>query len=801
MPHDSRLYRLGPRVPVFNVGAPVGGYLGNEAEDLLDAPTAMEMPSNRVIGARAPSTTKPENSATCTAGSADLCEKPASSATMTLPIVLGVAIPVIGALVLLVYLHRRNVRRQRQEDASDPHKSLDFGMGEGGNKKRKSGFLLGVKNEKDAKHRAQLSMDMNMSSPYLLPPGLQSSRDSLHSLARSLKKDEDPYGPINEYAQSDVASLRSQRPGPQRKNTDGMSIYTTGSSGRDSSKTGRFVPPPRQNSLPQSVNSVPSSPLANNPYTQSNPFDSHNALPETNVPMPVVPTPALQAHQSLRAELDTVDPQIQTAAYLEETAGGHSGSVPNAAPIQEPPAVATKSSQQPFPRSPSRADRVEDELHMSMTSNPDTSHYIEDDDPSYLASIVQAKEPAPQRQSPQGLGLLDPPVNNGTGSEVSQSPGFNFQDDFDMGNPYSEEELPARGRQPHRNSNLMGENGGLGVPQRETKRLSVGYRPLPPTDVMETEDPERRADRIRSFYKEYFDDSKRESVVPPLPTKAPGRAQQQHKSQQAEYYEDYDGDYLGETAFFDPDSNAFVMPYAQPVTRRAMTPPPRGRVPGGPGHGPRPHGGSMGGIRGPGMRGPPGARPRAGSAMSNRIRGPPSIPGSVPGSRAGSRPGSRARKPMPPPSTLNTLPNPSKLKDDSFALLGSIEFAPPDTFADRAAGRSQSPAGERKPYQLKVPVVSPLVSTYDEMAALPSPHLLRKSGTFTALDFAPPKRFKDSETMSDAGSIRSNRSGLSAMHTAALRSGAGRVSRLPGDTVFSQAEMTDQLKPQWGMRP
>lgn len=55
--------------------------------------------------------------------------------------------------------------------------------------------------------------------------------------------------------------------------------------------------------------------------------------------------------------------------------------------------------------------------------------------------------------------------------------------------------------------------------------------------------------------------------------------------------------------------------------------------------------------------------------------------------------------------------------------------------------------------------------------------------------------------MSDAGSIRSNRSGISAVQQAALRSGAGRVSRLPGDTVFTPTALDDQLKPQWGMRP
>lgn len=79
--------------------------------------------------------------------------------------------------------------------------------------------------------------------------------------------------------------------------------------------------------------------------------------------------------------------------------------------------------------------------------------------------------------------------------------------------------------------------------------------------------------------------------------------------------------------------------------------------------------------------------------------------------------------------------------------------------------------------------------------------MLRKSNTFTGLDFAPPKKFKDGDNnASDAGSIRSNRSGISPKHLGAIRAGAGRVSRLPGDTVFTAVSMGDQLKPQWGMR-
>uniref|UniRef100_A0A8H7NDS5 Uncharacterized protein n=1 Tax=Bionectria ochroleuca TaxID=29856 RepID=A0A8H7NDS5_BIOOC len=77
----------------------------------------------------------------------------------------------------------------------------------------------------------------------------------------------------------------------------------------------------------------------------------------------------------------------------------------------------------------------------------------------------------------------------------------------------------------------------------------------------------------------------------------------------------------------------------------------------------------------------------------------------------GPRPGSSASRQgrnLPPPAALKTLPTPSKLTDDSFALMNATDFAPPDAFSERARGRSQSPLGERRPYQPKVPAVSPL---------------------------------------------------------------------------------------------
>ena len=85
-----------------------------------------------------------------------------------------------------------------------------------------------------------------------------------------------------------------------------------------------------------------------------------------------------------------------------------------------------------------------------------------------------------------------------------------------------------------------------------------------------------------------------------------------------------------------------------------------------------------------------------------------------------------------------------------------------------------------------------------------SSHLLRKSGTFTALDFAPPPRFKNSDSGSDAGSIRSGRSNGSAMSAAQIqniRAGAYRVSRIPKEVVGTRNEFADTLKPTWNLRP
>lgn len=288
------------------------------------------------------------------------------------------------------------------------------------------------------------------------------------------------------------------------------------------------------------------------------------------------------------------------------------------------------------------------------------------------------------------------------------------------------------------------QNAGLDIPQ-DSRRVSVaGMRPLPPDDP--TDNPEQRANRIRSFYKEYFDDSK------PNPSG--------HYPQYDPYSDEYYGDVLDEGAIYDPETGAFVTnarPHTGPMTRGAMTPPTRGPA-------------KFAGAH----------RSVASTQSAGRPAAPP--------------------KRIIPPKALQSLPTPHMLKNDTLTY-SPIDFAPPTTFRDRQYGRApDSPTGTSRPYSPAFRAHTPLVASFDDLAVMPSPHSLRKSGTYNALDFAPPGRFKFGDTGSDSGSIRSNRSGISAVQNQAIRTGAYRVSRLPKDMVGTSADFESTLKPTWDMR-
>jgi hypothetical protein len=160
---------------------------------------------------------------------------------------------------------------------------------------------------------------------------------------------------------------------------------------------------------------------------------------------------------------------------------------------------------------------------------------------------------------------------------------------------------------------------------------------------------------------------------------------------------------------------------------------------------------------------------------------------------------SNPRRPLPPPQALTSLPTPHLLKDDAM-VFNAMDFAPPASFRDRQQGRRpDSPMGTPRPYSPSVRAHVPLESAFSELPPVPSPHMLRKSGTFTALDFAPPGRFKGMDTGSDAASIRSYGSGMSHAQLHSLRAGAYRVSRIPKEVVGTRDDIIPALKPKWDM--
>ncbi|KAF2002719.1 hypothetical protein P154DRAFT_430377 [Amniculicola lignicola CBS 123094] len=661
-------------------------------------------PSVTLLEGRSPVRLVPR--ASCTNDSDPGCTKPTT--TPTLAIALAVAVPVVIAAAVLFYLHRRHVRKLKQEDKDDKYKSLDFGMDGAGprNKKGKPEMIL-TDAEKSIRGHRGASLDMNtIASPYIMPAGLHGSRESFHSMSRSAHDPHDPYGPVAFL--KDTESIRSGRTGAFRN--DNASVYTgsSGGSGRNRMGDGLLKNAQRM--------------------SQSFPPRGESRSPQDLGKEIQIPQPAALPNSNLGRPIDGPLPPPPPPPVPIQPDSGYAPFKPMSPPSPPTPlqpslpAVQVLKSTTPPPRIQSQE---------AFVGNQNTQSFMSD---SSYGEGLKVTPPSPPRQQNRARSESGPV-------------------------PFAPE--PVRPQQ----------GLGLGVEDfnQNTNRLSMSIRPLPSQGDDPNEDPEQRANRIRSFYKEYFDDSKPEPVGQPT---------------YDAYYEDYGSEYL-DGAVFDPQTGNFVVarptaPYAEPVTRRAMTPPPRAP--------PRFRSGT---LTGPGPRGPMSGRS---SASSSRFMPPPrgmsSMSGRIPA----------PRKAMPPPSVLNSLPTPAMLKEDSM-MINPIDFAPPVSYRERQNGiRPDSPLGAPRPYSPAVRPHTPLISPFEELPVMPSPHLLRKSGTFTALDFAPPPRFRDpGSNASDAGSIRSNRSGISTTGRMAIRNGAYRVSKIPKEMVGTRDDITTSLRPQMSL--
>lgn len=523
------------------------------------------------------------------------------------------------------------------EEAADKHGSLDFGLGEVRSKakgrkgkKGKNGQpeMMDINAERQFRKDRGLSVDMNsIGSPYVLPTDLNDSRPSFHSMSRSAHDQEDPYKAVA-MVRGDSPTAPS-RPGSRKDNASFWTASSDGTNGRsnlvlNASKPSRTEPPTGETPLLRSMSPAPPSPGPISPIN--------------------IPGPSMVPRKPIGQDAGDINKPFAKANRQGDQApstlpAGFDFNLPS----HLPPATADS----PIPTF---------QFTEATTSNDD----------QYANNVDVLPPPPPKRSS---LRRSSPEMKH-----ESFQP---YDEDYET---YAD----VLGIVQKESSDPYFGETGLGVQGVDTgsRRLSASLRPLPPEDVSDV-NPEDRANRIRSFYKEYFDD-KRGTMAGAGGT---------------DYYEDYNQEYLDGATVWDQETGEFIVngarPYGEPVTRRAMTPPPRA---------------------------PP--RFRNESATGNRMYGSGQYaPGRPRGHSSASGAGSRGRQPkkqLPPPSPLSNLPTPHLLRDDS-AIFNANEFAPPTTYKDRVAGRPDSPFADKRPYSPSVRAFTPLQSSFDDLRVMPSP--------------------------------------------------------------------------------
>lgn len=528
-----------------------------------------------------------------------------------------------------------------REDANDKHRSLDFGLDVVGPPGPRRGPNKGLPQMMEPSHTKGLSLDVH---PYLLPPGLHGSKDSLHSLSRSI--DDDKYRPAT-FVTHDNGSVRSFQRG--RDDASSLAGSTTRFGAAEEPKSGLLMNAQRMSR---------SSP----PLYQSS----------SNESSPQPPPPVAQPHQDyLGPQPDlTPNPRDHNEHGMNVGSATTDTKAERGTPSPEP--------QFPLPSEAPLHFGLED--HSYGASNAST-HEPGEDRPNFPLPDPEPPHPEPASQSSTmqlpRISLPTSDVTSDYGDERKSElmiPSVNVHsvDDMEHHDSKHEHALPEHSEE-HQNLDLAYDN------RRDTRRLTLGVRPLPPEDP--ADNPEQRANRIRSFYKEYFDESKRETT----------------------YYEDFGPEFYEGGYVYDPVTGDYydaapappAAPFAEPMGRRAMTPPPRAppRFQGAARH-MATNSAGFNGFSSPG--------PRAFSSASGRLPGPRG-----------------PRRPMPPPAPLQELPTPHMLKDDSIMM--AADFAPGKSFRDQREGRPDTPTGGIRPYSPAIRAHTPLASAFDELAAIPSP--------------------------------------------------------------------------------
>lgn len=564
----------------------------------------------------------------------------ASQTSNLTPIVVGVVVPVVIIAIILFVVWRRRSKITKQEESHDKYKSLDFGVDPAGMRERKKHKTAKVGPEMivtdltgGVEKNRGISIDLGLANPYLPPPEVERSRESLISLSRSINPGDDKYR-ATAFVPDD-RSIRSRR-SSLRSAHDGSSIF--------SGSTKRFETESKTDLLPRGPSRETSEP------------------PHFRKPVPPVEkspggllAPKLQEHDRNSTFSTTSGTAAIRASnnYLGQyISGGGDRAEPNG--DKQPAVIVTETEVKPSP--PIEEPRQPPAVAVRNPLPRRTSSFYEQPPVADVADTDYHSKQVPTL--PQiGTPLNDFDISTPSDSH-SQIPHTDAKQDEVNDHVQSVSTLPAQTNTHHDDSDsdyydeVYEDYEDVDYTYRGSM---IGVRPLPPDDP--TENPEQRANRIRSFYKEYFDDGSKSGA-------------RQTYYDGSEQYEDHVDSYYQQPL---PR-----MPVPRPDSRqRAMS-----------------HGNHV--YHGP---------PRAYSSMSGRMgpprRGPP-------------------KKQLPPPKPLMLLPTPHKIKGDDF-LPNAIDFAPPQVFKNQRSGTPDSLRGGLRPYSPSVRPHVPLTSSFDDLAAVPSP--------------------------------------------------------------------------------
>lgn len=513
------------------------------------------------------------------------------------------------------------MRKQREEDANDRHASLDFGLGDVSPPDHSKNHVSQSMVEKTSGlSRRQLSMDLNMNNPYLPSLGSKNSHQSINSLSKPFRQ-EDPYRPVSELANSDTTSSHSQsKPAPlgnkgqPHPRNSGMSEMNSTSH----TVTNRNISSPsHQNTFvtfPSTPNNQQFPDQSNYPSEPTQAHLQHNFIQSAKRASngPHVVYPAQYQTMASGCELELGGIHHQGSAFINSESGGEN-----------------------YKNGDNYMNNGHSYLYESGAgqTQPTFSH------PRFL-----------QQTQPQQEII----VNNQTPTNPFENGNYPREPQILSANSYSGQYT---------------EHGT--VNSRTNPNHHSISRPLPPQDITETDNPEIRANRIRSFYKEYFEDNSQNPQNEEFPLPKPN----------------------DETTYYDPNTNKFILPYAQPVTRRAMTPPPKIN-PNIPQH---MRNGSMGVMN----------NDRSGWHMSSDLSEP------RPQSSSSSRPPREEKKRIPPPVQLDPLPTPSKLHGD-VSSMDSTAFTTRGGYRDHGSSRSLTSPSEVQPFSF-------VKNSHAELSPIPSP--------------------------------------------------------------------------------